>query len=158
MQIACGRAKSWVVAIIFLSFTCLSAVAQTIIHVPADSPSIQDALFSANDGDTVLVSPGRYFGGIFFPDRNITLQSTDGPAVTIIDGGSGGPAVNFNFLQSQHIVLKGFTITDGFGFNGGGGILIQGSSPTIDGNIITANQGCGGGGIAQVQSSAIIQQ
>ena len=157
MQIACGRAKSWVIAIILLSFTCVSAVAQTIIHVPADSPSIQDALFSANDGDTVLVSPGRYFGGIFFPDRNITLQSTDGPAVTIIDGGSGGPAVNFNFLQSQHIVLKGFTITNGFGFNGGGGILIQGSSPTIDGNIITANQGCGGGGIATVQSSAIIR-
>ena len=157
MQIACSRAKAWFAAILFLSFTCLSAHAQKVIHVPADSPSIQDALFSASDGDTVLVSPGRYFGGIFFPDRNITVQSTDGPAVTIIDAGSGGSAISFNFLQSQHIVLQGFTITNGFGFNGGGGILIQGSSPTIDGNIITANQGCGGGGIATVQSSAIIR-
>jgi hypothetical protein len=157
MQIACSRAKAWLVAIIFLSFACLSAHAQTIIHVPADSPSIQDALFSANDGDTVLVSPGRYFGGIVFPDKNITLASSDGPTVTIIDSAGGSTGVSFNFLQSQRIVLRGFTITNGFPFNGGGGILIQGSSPTIDGNIITANQGCGGGGIAALQSSAIIR-
>jgi hypothetical protein len=125
--------------------------------VPADSPDIQDALFSANDGDTVLVSPGRYFGGIVFPDRNITLESRDGPAVTIIDSLNGGTGLSFNFLQSQRIVLRGFTITNGFGFGNGGGIQIQGSSPTIDGNIITANQGCGGGGIATLQSSAIIR-
>jgi len=38
----------------------------TEIHVPADQPSIQAAINAAQDGDTVIVSPGRYLEHIDF--------------------------------------------------------------------------------------------
>jgi hypothetical protein len=48
-------------------FTCVltigSADAATVIHVPADQPTIQAAINVAVNGDTVLVSPGTYLSG-----------------------------------------------------------------------------------------------
>ncbi|HEY2911899.1 MAG TPA: hypothetical protein VGK21_00945, partial [Candidatus Angelobacter sp.] len=43
-----------------------TSFAQKIIHVPADVPNIQTAVFSAQNGDTVLVAPGVYFESIAF--------------------------------------------------------------------------------------------
>ncbi len=48
----------WVVVSIFASLSV--AKRQTIIHVPADQPTIQAAIGLAVNGDTVLVAPGTY--------------------------------------------------------------------------------------------------
>src|SRR4030081_3664850 len=74
----------------------LPALAATTIHVPRDQPTIQAGINAAINGDTVLVSPGTYFENINFNGKAITVKSSAGPAVTIIDGSSINPPVTFS--------------------------------------------------------------
>jgi Right handed beta helix region len=156
MQIACRRAKVLFVSLLFVFSFVVIAPAQSTIHVPADVPSIQQAIFQANNGDVVLVSPGTYFEVLNFQGKAITVQSTDGPAVTIIDAQNSFSAVSFTNGEGPGAVLRGFTVTHGFGSQEGGGIEIVNGSPTIDGNVITANQACSGSGISANGSSSVI--
>jgi hypothetical protein len=156
MQIACSHAKISCAVVFFFFFFAAVASAQNTIHVPADVPNIQEAIFAANNGDTILVSPGTY-SGFSYQGKNVIVQSTDGPAVTVLDGGGFSTLVSFINGESQQAALRGFTITHGSAFQEGGGIEIMNSSPIIEGNIITANAACGGGGISANGSSAIIR-
>ncbi len=132
---------------------CFAAAAYgDTIHVPADYSNIQDAITAANDWDEVIVSPGTYVENINFEGKAITVKSSDGPAVTIIDGSNQNSVVVFNQGEGSDSVLEGFTITNGFGdyyiyTNTGGGILCIDSSPTIVNNKIMDNFSYWGGGI-----------
>ncbi|HEY2914835.1 MAG TPA: choice-of-anchor D domain-containing protein, partial [Candidatus Angelobacter sp.] len=128
-----------------------TSFAQKIIHVPADVPNIQTAVFSAQNGDTVLVAPGVYFESIAFQGRNITVMSSNGAAVTTVDSGSQ-PSAQFFDNENNGAVLKGFT------FVNGSGIQISSASPIIEDNIIANNQGCQAGGIMVSNGSPIIQR
>ncbi len=139
-----------------------SASAQVVITVPGDHPTIQSAIDAAVAGDTVLVAPGTYFENINFRGKAITVESDQGPEVTIIDGNLAGSVVTFSSGEGPASVLRGFTLQRGnaSGIYGdyGGGVRIKGSSPTIQGNIITNNTACGsGGGIEAEFSSARIE-
>jgi len=134
----------------------------TIIHVPADQPTIQDAINVANTGDVVLVAAGTYSENINFMGKAITVKSASGAKATIIDGGHLGPVITFNTGEGSKSVLSGFTIQNGAAtFNSqydGGGVYVSGASPTITNNIIQNNTGCNaGGGIALEFSSARVQ-
>src|SRR5215472_13237449 len=88
--------QTWLVVTVSLCLAvilCGDALAQTTIHVPAGVSNIPDAITQAHNGDTVLVSPGRYIGNFTFQGKAITLASTDGPSVTILDANnvSSGP-------------------------------------------------------------------
>ncbi len=124
-----------------LILTCVATPflsAQNVINVPADQATIQAAINAANNGDTVLVAPGRYVENINFGGKAIVVTSSGGPSVTTIDGGAHGSVVTFNSGETPNSKLSGFTITNGLQ-NGlaGGGILIAGASPVITGNVIT---------------------
>jgi hypothetical protein len=139
-----------------------SASAQVVITVPGDQPTIQSAVDVAAAGDTVLVAPGTYFENINFRGKAITVESDQGPEVTIIDGNQAGSVVTFSSGEGPVSVLRGFTLQRGnaSGIYGdyGGGVRIKGSSPTVQGNIITNNTACGsGGGIEAEFSSARIE-
>ena len=67
------------------------------IRVPQDYATIQKAVDAAGDGDTILVGPGTYSGGIVVAGKSITLvslyQVSDDASLvdrTIIKGGSPG--------------------------------------------------------------------
>ncbi len=127
--------------------------AQNTIHVPADVPGIQLAIFSANNGDTIVVAPGTYFENINFFAKAVTIVSSDGPAVTTINA-NGGTAVAFEQFEGNGSVLRGFTITGATN----GGVVATFASPIIEKNIITGNTGCGNGaGIAVSSSAAIVR-
>ena len=134
----------------------------TVIHVPAQQPTIQAGINAASNGDTVLVSAGTYYDNINFSGKAITVTSASGPAVTIINGQQLGPVVTFQTNEGLTSVLSGFTITNGYGnFNAGyegGGILMNGASPTIQGNVITSNGACAEGmGLAANGGGPLIQ-
>ena len=138
---------------LLLAFSFVSAaLAQQTIHVPADQPTIQAGMNAANNGDTVLVSPGTYYENINFNGKAITVTSSAGPAVTIINGGykPGQATVTFANQEKSTSVISNFTITGGgdtiFGTENNGGVYVSGlnttlsgASPTIQGNTITAN-------------------
>jgi serine protease len=130
--------------------TCVSAPASTI-KVPADQPTIQDGINAAVNGDTVLVAPGTYNENINFNGKAITVTSSGGPKVTIIDGGNLNTVVSFVTGETNASVLRGFTIQHG----SNSGVYIDFSSPLIKNNIITNNTASWGGGLYILgQSSA----
>jgi len=55
------------------------------IHVPADYATIQGAIDAAVNGDIVLVAPGTYVENLDFLGKAITVQSSDGAEVTVVD-------------------------------------------------------------------------
>ncbi|MDQ2844261.1 MAG: hypothetical protein M3Y72_25115, partial [Acidobacteriota bacterium] len=66
----------------------MAGFAQTTIRVPQDYPTIQAAVDAAQNGDTVLVSPGTYHENIKLNMKAITVTSgatsSAGAANTII--------------------------------------------------------------------------
>ncbi len=137
------------------------ALAQSTIRVgPGQTyTTIQGGIDAASPGDTVLVSPGTYNENIDFKGKAITLTSSGGPSVTIIDGGSKGPAVAFKNGETSSSVISGFTIQHGGQFSGTnfqeiGSVWIQSSAPTVLGNTITLSN-CWG--IETENSSPLIE-
>jgi len=129
------------------------------LYVPEDYPGIQEAIDAAEDGDTVVVSPGTYIENIDLKGKDITLRSTDPNdpdvvAATIIDGGGRGSVVTFMGGETSKAVLAGFTITNGSASDGGGIYVGGNSSPTIKGNTIGGNLAESYGGGIYVDNSS----
>ena len=137
----------------------------TIIHVPADSSTIQGGINGAVNGDTVLVAPGTYYEYINFNGKNIVLASlfltsadTSHISSTIIDGDSAGSVITITNGEDTTAQVVGFTIQRGSATWGGGVFCENGSSPAIRHNILRNNYAGKGGGIwCYLNSSPIIQ-
>src|SRR5437016_1611947 len=124
-----------------------TSFAQNTINVPADQPTIQGAINAANNGDTVLVAPGTYYENINFNGKAVTVTSSGGPSVTIIDGGQNGSVVTFDSGETVSSGLNGVTLQNGHAsYNGsndsgrGGGIQIINSSPTVTGDVTVGEE------------------
>lgn len=155
------KPKVYVVAI-FLIFSPFFLNA-SIVNVPADAENIQAGILAAEDGDTVLVAPGRYYENLNLLGKAITLSSNflitgdkDFIANTIIDGSmpadpdTGSVILMFNG-EMETTVICGLTLTGGTGTNWldehgagtykeGGGILMNGSNARICHNRIVENR------------------
>ncbi len=116
------------------------------INVPGDQATIQGAIDVASNGDTVLVAPGTYPENIDFKAKAITVTSAQGPATTIIDGNQAGSVITFDHGETTASILAGFTLQHGHPrgtpTSAGGGIWVQGASPTVRGNVVTLNTSC----------------
>jgi parallel beta-helix repeat protein len=137
------RACWSVIAIVVLWFNVTPA---TIINVPADYSTIQMAIDSSSNGDTVLVQPNTYYENIDFYGHNVVLGSlflitgdTSYISTTIVDGSSSAPVVMITSGADSTAMLVGFTIQNSF-FSA---VYIGDSSPTIKYNTITGNS-CSG--------------
>jgi parallel beta-helix repeat protein len=125
----------------------VAARAATINVGPGQAyTTIQSGINAANNGDTVLVAPGTYYENIDFLGKAITVTSSGGSAVTIIDGGGapGKATVSFQTNELRDSVISNFTIRNGgyatFTSESNAGVYALLSAPTITNNIITANQ------------------
>ncbi|MBN2491211.1 MAG: hypothetical protein JXQ29_10235 [Planctomycetes bacterium] len=119
------------------------AAAQQVLKVPAQYKTIQAAIDAASHKDTVLVAPGTYPENIDFKGKAISVSGEYGATVTTLSGTGKqtGAVVTFASGEGKDSVLEGFTVT-----NGGPGIVITNSGPTVRFNHITGNQSVGNGG------------
>jgi len=142
---------------------------QATIRVPQDEPTIQQGIDAASPGDVVLVAAGTYTGAL---NRNLNCQGKSievrgegGAGVTIIDCQNAGRGFVFFTGETNATLITGFTITHGFDSGapeGGGAMIMLGSSPTIRDCSFVENAGSGsvftggGGGISCHASNAIV--
>ncbi len=122
-----------VFAILALAFPGMPR-AQVVIHV-SEGESIQAALTVVPDGGSVLVGPGTYHETLQLGSKAVRLLSTNGPAVTIIEGAGtfSTPVLSISSAPSSTLV-RGFTLR-----NGRPGLAISSGAPRIEGNVITGN-------------------
>jgi hypothetical protein len=157
-----------------ICFFCISLpVYAADIYVPGDFDTIQEAIYNADDGDTIHVMPGTYREKLAIHALSLVIVGEEGPSVTIIDAeGYQAPAVKVTGGMSKYLVLEGFTIRGGSGDTGstqtrGGGLFIDQYTVRISNCIITGNQAAGrngtqttpafGGGIAAYQSNLTVE-
>ena len=99
--------------------------------------NIQDAVNAAIVGDDIVVT-----NGIYAPvtvNTPLTVQSVNGPDVTVIDGGGVATCV---FLTAN-TVMAGFTLTNGWAGNGGG-VYCESTNSVLTNCVLTGNSAYGG--------------
>ena len=155
-----------------VALLAVSTAQADTIYVDADCPggdgseqnpycSIQTAIDNAVDTDEIVVAPGTYFETINFLGKAVTLRSSDGADVTIIDGTGFFHVVQCVSGEGPDTVLHGFRITGGnangsFPDNFGGGMFIDNGSPTVANCWFIGNTASGGGGMANEVSSPTV--
>ena len=120
----------------------------TVINVPADQPTIQAAVSAAASGDTILLAPGTYTGGVWVQDKALTFaswyQTTGDPAYigqTVISGyvanacggasGCVGNAVLEFGSRAGGSVVNGLTVENGVdGVRGNARVTVSHSTMT----------------------------
>jgi Periplasmic copper-binding protein (NosD)/HYR domain len=155
------NARAGIVALagcITLLLTAPTATAATTRSVPGEYATIQAAIDASASGDIVLVAPGTYHERINFGGKAITVASSEGAQVTIINGDALGTVVTMIAAQGESPTLRGFTVMNGRAPFNAGGILTRGGPAIIEENRVLANFACGNGvGIAAEFSTAIIR-
>lgn len=143
----------------------LAGAAAETLYVDSNSyATIQEAIDAANHNDIIVVAPGTYNETINFNGKAITLQSVDGPEATAINGvGLGESVVKCVNGEGRDTIIEGFTINGGAGTpmgpdseTRGGGMYVEGSSPTVSNCIFAGNAAAGGGGMYNEASTPVL--
>ncbi|HOT85598.1 MAG TPA: right-handed parallel beta-helix repeat-containing protein [Methanofastidiosum sp.] len=92
--------------------------------------SIQTAIDSASPGDTILVNPGTYKGNLIVYKPGLTIKSTGGPAVTIIDASQIDPC---NYERSDCVAASGCKVNYGDSSLNHNGFNVWADNVTIEG-------------------------
>ena len=124
------------------------------IHV-FSGESIQDAIDTAPDGETIIVHDGTYIENLLI-EKDIMLQSENGAGSTIIDGSLGNRSLGSTIVirpesnTTHHPVVE----IDGFSIKNGTGTDIEKEIDTPEGPQ-TITQKVGGGLFVYVNSPKI---
>ncbi|KYF95046.1 hypothetical protein BE20_46950 [Sorangium cellulosum] len=143
------------VALLVLGGLSTQAAASQL-RVPGEYPTIQAAVDAALDGDTVHVAPGVYAESILWQGKQLALVGT-GAGNTIVDpsAGPGGRCLTMVQVPSPSRV-QGITCRNGSAATGGG-VLIQGGSPTLRHSVFEANIATDGpGGGVRVEEATVV--
>jgi len=121
-----------------------SASAVTYVVQPdglGDYPTIQEAVDAADDGDYVVLTDGTFSGpgnrDIVVPAKQIYILSQSGNFLECqidCEGSAGDPARGFHFntsVGSGNAEMQGVGVINGYVFDGGGGIWIEGADTRI---------------------------
>ncbi|MEO3751368.1 right-handed parallel beta-helix repeat-containing protein [Streptomyces sp. B6B3] len=99
--------------------------AEVTIRVPADAPTISDAVSLAQPGDLVLVAPGVYHESVLIDTERITLRG-ESRAEVVIDGQVRRP--NGVVVTAPGVAVENLTVRN----NTHNGVLVTGSAAAVD--------------------------
>ena len=124
-------------------------------RVPLEYATINSAVQSSKNYDTIIVSDGIYTGSenrdvLVFLANNVIIKSENGPASTIIDCQGMGRAFDFRRnspFPDSVVILDGFTIRNGYQDEGSGGAITANYGPTIQNCVFENNEADYGGAI-----------
>ena len=140
---------------------CPGPVHAETIHVPADYPSIQEAIDAATlrDLDVIEIAAGTYLlsSPINTLGKSVIIRGEvgrDGRPATIIDGQSTQRVFECTSGEGPTTMLEHLTIRNGAS-TFGGGLLLDSSSPTITNCLFIGNSAdVDGGGVFAFNSQA----
>lgn len=104
------------------------------VGVPGGFATIQEAIDTADPGDTIFVYNGTYYEHVSIT-KNISLVGLN-RQTTIIDGAFNGTVVKLNANGTR---IRGFTLRNGGGDNGAGIFISNSKGNSIEDNIIVNN-------------------
>lgn len=146
----------------------LSDTASVSLHASREIPvapggSIQAAIDSSADGETVMLAPATYYERIDFKGKAITVRSAllESPATIaqrpILWPDSTGPVVSFVSGEGRDSILQG-VIVHGRGDDYSGiGVTAHESSPTLDGCTVEGFTAVYGAGATFTDSNALVR-
>ncbi len=127
--------------VMMLSLLAASVASAVELRVPESYATIQAAIDASVDGDSIIVAPGTYFEPIDLKGRIITVKSSGGAGVTILDGSHHDVSImKAVFGEKRGTVVQGFTfrngkgtVTDACNIHGrfGGAILVKNSGLSV---------------------------
>ena len=129
-----------------------------IRRVPSQYPTVESAVFDANDGDTVLVAPGSHEAQSIRVEKDLVFLSEDGQKKTTFIASSDR---HFHVAgASRRVLFRGFTFTGGVvgSDQPGGSILCEDALLTIEDCTFSENQADRGGALAFFASSSNLQR
>ena len=106
-----------------------------VIHVPTDFPTIQEAINSATDGDTIFVHKGTYIENLFV-NKSVSFVGEYKDSTTI-DGNETGNVIS---ITANNVNINDFTIQNSGSTNSDSGIYVVSSGNNISRNTITNNK------------------
>lgn len=112
--------------------------------VPTHFNTIQGAIDHASSGDKIRIGPGTYRENLAINGKRITLEPAGDDFAVIIDG-QGNTCITLSGGEGPSTVIKGLTLQNGGGANGGG-IKSNNSLATIKNCLIQNNTVTGNGG------------
>jgi hypothetical protein len=130
-----------------------------------DAPTIQAAIEMAQEGDLILVAPGRYRERLDTLGKDLTIRAMGEAGRTVVDAESLGSALTCRTFESPSTLLEGLTFTGGNGtvlargrqLRYGGGVLLLSASPTLRRCVVEGNGANVGGGIYALDSAARLE-
>ncbi len=120
-------------------FFSLPAHSQTlsVIIVPDDQPTIQDAVNASNPGTIIIIRNGTYRETVTIQKDDLTLIGSAEAGTTIIDGGELVDATGIHLKNASRIEIRGLLVQNFDGFIGPGpgdyhaGILVEGGRNNV---------------------------
>jgi len=134
-----------------------SAAAASVVRVDhegsGDHLTIQEGIWAAHPGDTVLVAPGTYSGplnrNLDFGGTDLVLRSDEGPALTVIDCQEAARGFYFATGEGPTSIVEGFTVANGRVVGNGAGACCLGAAPSFVGCRFVGNIAEYGGDVAK---------
>ena len=124
------------------------------VLVPSGAATIGDAISTSADGDVICVEHGIYLEVIDLAGKAVHVLGLAGAEATVLDASYSDTAVTAISGEGADTILEDLTILRGNSADSGGGIRIEGSSPTLIGLVVdTCRADNGGGGIYLSNSS-----
>jgi parallel beta-helix repeat protein len=100
---------SLLISMVGLAFNIHSVRAGTII-VPDNYLTIQQAVYAASPGDTIIVKSGTYTENVYIYVDHLTIKSESGSDVTTVNAAN---KLNVFYVAADFVKIQGFTASGG---------------------------------------------